>query len=98
MLLIALNTLILTMKVNCLGSDKGAAIFGIIIGRASANLTLMFSVPQHIEIRFVSAANHSCTLQGRTDGINELGSLSKDDGNGNDDARKHWSDWLNEEI
>ena len=23
--------------------------------------------------------------------------LSKDDGNGNDDARKQWSDWLNEE-
>ena len=26
-----------------------------------------------------------------------LGSLRKDDGNGNDDARKQWSDWLNEE-
>ena len=26
-----------------------------------------------------------------------IGSLSKDDGNGNDDARKQWSDWLNEE-
>ena len=25
------------------------------------------------------------------------GSLSADDGNGNDDARKQWSDWLNEE-
>ena len=25
-------------------------------------------------------------------------SLSKDDGNGNDDARKQWSDWLNEET
>ena len=28
---------------------------------------------------------------------NSVGSLSKDDGNGNDDARKQWSDWLNEE-
>ena len=27
-----------------------------------------------------------------------LGSLSKDDGNGNDDARKQWSDWLNDEV
>jgi len=26
-----------------------------------------------------------------------LGSLSKDDANGNEDARKQWSDWLNEE-
>ena len=26
-----------------------------------------------------------------------LGSLSKDDGNGKDNARKQWSDWLNEE-
>ena len=26
-----------------------------------------------------------------------IGNLSKDDGNGNDDARKQWSDWLNEE-
>ena len=26
-----------------------------------------------------------------------LGSLSKDDGNGNDNARKQCSDWLNEE-
>ena len=26
-----------------------------------------------------------------------LGSLSKDDDNGNDDARKQWSNWLNEE-
>ena len=26
-----------------------------------------------------------------------LGSLRKDDGSGNDDARKQWSDWLNEE-
>ena len=27
----------------------------------------------------------------------QLGSLSKDDGNGNDDARKQCSDWLNDE-
>ena len=27
-----------------------------------------------------------------------LGSLSKDDGIGNDDARKQWSDWLNDEV
>ena len=27
----------------------------------------------------------------------EIGSLSKDDGNGIDNARKQWSDWLNEE-
>ena len=27
-----------------------------------------------------------------------LGSLSKDDGNGNADARKQWSDWLNDEV
>ena len=26
-----------------------------------------------------------------------LGTLSQDDGNGNDDTRKQWSDWLNEE-
>ena len=26
-----------------------------------------------------------------------LGSLRKDDGNGNDDTRKPWSDWFNEE-
>ena len=26
-----------------------------------------------------------------------LGTLSQDDGNGNDDTRKKWSDWLNEE-
>ena len=26
-----------------------------------------------------------------------IGSLSKDDGNGRDNARKQWSDWLNEE-
>ena len=26
-----------------------------------------------------------------------IGSLSKDDGNGNDDGRKQWSDWLNQE-
>ena len=26
-----------------------------------------------------------------------IGSLSKDDGNGKDNARKQWSDWLNEE-
>ena len=26
-----------------------------------------------------------------------MGSLSKDDGNGNDEARKQWSDWLNME-
>ena len=26
-----------------------------------------------------------------------LGSLGKDDGNSNYDARKQWSDWLNEE-
>ena len=29
--------------------------------------------------------------------IGRSGSLSKDDGNGNDDARKQLSDWLNEE-
>ena len=29
--------------------------------------------------------------------IYKLGSLSKDDGNGKDNARKQWSDWLNEE-
>ena len=29
--------------------------------------------------------------------INTPGSLRKDDGNGNDDARKQWSDWFNEE-
>ena len=26
-----------------------------------------------------------------------LGSLSKDDAHGNEDARKQWSDWLKEE-
>ena len=26
-----------------------------------------------------------------------IGSLSKDDANDNDDGRKQWSDWLNEE-
>ena len=26
-----------------------------------------------------------------------VGILSKDDGNDNEDARKQWSDWLNEE-
>ena len=29
--------------------------------------------------------------------LQALGSLSKDDGNGKDNARKQWSDWLNEE-
>ena len=27
----------------------------------------------------------------------KTGTLTKDDGIGNDDARKQWSDWLNEE-
>ena len=39
-------------------------------------------------------AQHKCLLVAAW---KSSGSLSADDGNGNDDARKQWSDWLNEE-
>ena len=46
------------------------------------------SVP-HVQHDYVSLFNQLKSL---------LGSLSKDDGNRTDDARKQWSDWFNEEI
>ena len=78
----------------------------------NGNFTLLFCRERHgIVGKCVQHVQHAyfslfhpikfliCGVVVAVDAIDDakIGSLSKDDGNGNANARKQWSDWLNEE-